>query len=190
MQREIDFELPIESGKYTVRVFKEGGFDVLRYGEPWLDTSVNIPGAKCWLSMIFDLHAYQTGQGFNPALMPRELAESVIMTASLPKGDDGKTPLPLSIDKVKHLIALAIAQDRSRGPLDPQRIVNVVMLKEAHDATFDYDQVCARIRVAVTTAQTRGARISPSKISEDDYAEASRAGHEAFMACLKDKGLV
>lgn len=186
----IDFALDVENGKYTVRVYKNGGFDVLRYGDPWIDESFSIRGAKMWTAMIFELHAYRSGHGTARALMPRELAREFLEGQGLPRDGDGRAPLPVPIEKVEDMLARIVTEDRASGPIDPERIVKVTIDDQEVPewATFTRKQVATFIRSAIKTAQARGARIRP-EITEDDYAEASRAGHEAFMACLKDKGL-
>ena|SRR6218665_3560064 len=64
----MDFlRLDVDGGKYTIVQPDNGGTYVLRYGEPWLS---ELPaGAKCWLSMAYELeefrekqaHQYQVG---------------------------------------------------------------------------------------------------------------------------------
>lgn len=195
--KELDFEIDVENGKYTIRVFKgNGGIDFLRHSEPWISDTTGIPGINMWIDLIFEVHAWRTGQGSASAQMPREFAEKIVTAAKLPKDIDGREPLPIPREKLVELIALAVTRDRERGPLDARAIAETV-LKPGDDgrrlplSVEEFRQRAKTLIIsALITAQARGARIEKKTINEDDYAEASRAGHEAFMSCLKDKGLV
>lgn len=188
MENEIDFTLSIENGKYTIRWFKNSRWDILRYDERWIDDTTTIPGAKMWIAVIFELHAYRTGQGTATAQLPRAFAEDVVRRAKLPSGADGKTPLPVTASRLTELIALAITLDRARGPLDPNQIVKVLLDDQdvPEWAVYSREQAAGLIRTAVQTAQARGARIE----QRDAHAAALMEATEAFILTLRNKGLL
>lgn len=122
-------------------------------------------------------------------LLPLALADLIIAEQRLPKGDDGKTPLPLGIDRIRELIGLAITRDRTRGPLDYDAIAAHVLERNKSGEVWTLAGLRALSVVLLNYAQSLGARFEKRQsISEEDYAEASRAGHEAFTATLKDMG--
>lgn len=186
--RELNFEVSVADGKYTYRSFSNGTSDALRYGETWQE----LTGNKFVYCLAYELNDLREGVGRGLAQMPHEAARGLIEFIKLPRGDDGKTPLPVPADKIIDLIAMALTRDRDSGGVNPDEIVRL-MMPSITAVTTDIElhaRIASVVRSAIRTAQARGARIRVSAIGEDDYAEASRAGHEAFMACLKDKGLV
>lgn len=199
-RKEVDFEVNVDGGKYMIRIFKGIGWEVLRHGELWIShlDVVTLRGANCWFSMAHELHAYHSGKGSAPAKLPLAIAKETVVRAGLPKGDDGKTPLPVPVNIVEVLIAQALTRDREMGPIDADSITNLVvdpLITDADDSSTSFTTKHLRsfvkhaVKIGVVTAQSRGARILPA-LSEDDYDEALAASHEAFMSVLKDKGFL
>lgn len=46
MSKEIDWTINICDGKYTYIHYKEGDACILRYGQPWIESTVNIQGSN------------------------------------------------------------------------------------------------------------------------------------------------
>lgn len=122
-------------------------------------------------------------------MLPLALADHIIAEQRLPKGEDGKTPLPLGVERIRELIGLAITRDRERGPLDYAAIAKHVLERNKSGEVWTIIGLQNLVVVALNYAQSLGARLEKKQsISEEDYAEASRAGHEAFTSTLKDMG--
>ena len=52
VEKELNFEVTVYDGKYTVRVYKDGSIEALRYGEEWID----VTGNNLIAALAYELH--------------------------------------------------------------------------------------------------------------------------------------